>query len=119
MPDEPDPQPALVLVPAQRLGEPRGLRAADHPVAVLQAVRARDGGVEPGDHGAQFGHREERPGLVGAEDDVESLVQLAEQPAEMAPLGPVRGLRADLVGLAGVEVRLAGGVADVLVPRDD
>ncbi|MER6048763.1 hypothetical protein ABT168_15110, partial [Streptomyces sp. NPDC001793] len=114
-----DAQPALLLVAAQCLGEPGGLVAAEEAVLVVGAVAGGDGGVEPGDDGVEFGDREEGPGLVAVEDGVQSLVEAAEQAGVVAPLGPVRRLGRDLVGLAGVEVPAAGGLADVLVPGDD
>lgn len=114
-----DAQPALVLVAAHGLGEPGGLVAADEAVLLLLAVAVGDGGVESGDDGAQFGDREEGPGLVAVEDGVQSLVEPAEQAGVVAPLGPVRRLRCHLVGLAGVEVGQGGGLVHVLCARDD
>lgn len=114
-----DAQPALVLVAAHGLGEPGCLVAADEAVLLLLAVAVGDGGVESGDDGAQFGHREEGPGLVAVEDGVQSLVEAAEQAGVVAPLGPVRRLRCHLVGLAGVEVGRGGGLVHVLCARDD
>lgn len=109
-----DPQPALLLVSAQGLGEPGGLVAADGAVLVVGAVAEGHGGVEPGDHGAEFGDREQGPGLVAVEDGVQPVIEAAEEPGVVAPLGPVRGLRGDLVRLTGVEVAAAGGLVHVL-----
>lgn len=114
-----DAQPALLLVPAHGLGEPGCLVAADEAVLLLGAMAVGHGGVESGDDRAQFGHGEEGPGLIAVEDGVEALVEAAEEPGVVAPLGPVRRLRRDFVGLAGVEVRQGRGLVHVLRARHD
>ncbi len=112
-----DAQPALLLVPAHGLGEPGGLVASDESVLFLGAVAVGHGGVESGDDRAQFGHGEEGPGLIAVEDGVQALIEAAEEPGVVAPLGPVRRLRRHFVGLAGVEVRQGRGLVHVLRAR--
>lgn len=114
VPDRADPQPPVVLVRAQRLGEPGRLLGPEPAVAVLGPMGPGHRGVEPGDDGAEFGHREERPRLGAVEDHVQALVELLEQPGVVPPLGPVRRGGPQFVGLAGGEVGTGGGLADVL-----
>jgi hypothetical protein len=119
MPQRPDPQPPLLLVRPQRLGEPGRLLGPDQAVLVVEPVAVGHRRVQARDHRVQLGHGEEGPRLVAVEDDVQALVQLLEEPGEVPPLGPVRRPGRHLVGLAGAEVGPAGRLVDVPAAGDE